>query len=161
MNLQNPVSLSAGSVRYPHTVVILGVDINSDLVPWDIFMRKNANQMSCNRPAVLPARLRRQFLRAPVQLCRGDLRVFAKIPFAAGERLLDGAAQLAFQCIFVLQRASAQSRCSMGKQITAQVLQRPKCAMKTAFPNKCSLAVDTTIAPLESAGTSSFSTLNA
>jgi hypothetical protein len=33
--------------------------------------------------------------------------------------------------------------------------------MKTAFPNKLSFAVDTTIAPLESAGTSSFSTLNA
>jgi hypothetical protein len=33
--------------------------------------------------------------------------------------------------------------------------------MKTAFPNKWSFAVDTTIAPLESAGTSSFATLNA
>ncbi|MFZ0956088.1 MAG: hypothetical protein WAN60_07080 [Candidatus Sulfotelmatobacter sp.] len=29
------------------------------------------------------------------------------------------------------------------------------------FPSKCSFAVETTIAPLESAGTSSFSTLNA
>jgi hypothetical protein len=33
--------------------------------------------------------------------------------------------------------------------------------METGFRGKCSFAVDTTIAPLESAGTLSFSTLNA
>jgi hypothetical protein len=110
VNLQYPVLLSASSIRHSHPVVILGVDIKSDLVASDLLMRKNANQMSCNGPAVLPASLRRQFLCELIQLRRGDLRVFLKILLAARKRLLHVTATPVLQRGRLLQPRSAQSR---------------------------------------------------
>src|ERR1700691_5459574 len=76
--------------------MILGMDIEGDLVPRDFLMWKNANQVSRDGAAVLPASLLRQLLSIGVQLRRGDLSVFLKIPLALCERLFDVAAQLAF-----------------------------------------------------------------
>src|SRR5271170_4696722 len=72
------------------------MDIEGDLVPRDLLVWENANQMSRDGAAVLPASLPRQLLGIRVQLRRGDLRVFMKIPLAASKRFFDVAAQLAF-----------------------------------------------------------------
>src|ERR1700691_1023890 len=76
--------------------MILGMDIEGDLVPRDFLMWKNANQVSRDGAAVLPASLLRQLLSIGVQLRGGDLSVFLKIPLALSKRRFDVAAQLAF-----------------------------------------------------------------
>ena len=98
VNFKYPVPLSARSVRQPHPVVILGVDIKSDLVSCDLLMRKNTNQMARNGTAIFPASLFRQLLRVRIELGCGDLGMFVKMPLAAGECLFDITAE------FVLQR---------------------------------------------------------
>jgi len=55
--------------------------------------------MSSDGPAIFPAGLHRQLLRVRVELCRGDLGVFLKIPLTAGEGLFDIAAEFEFQRI--------------------------------------------------------------
>ena len=99
MNLQYPVPLSSGSIRHSHPVVILGMDIKSDLVPCDLLVRENANQMSGDGSAVLPARCLRQLLGVRVQFGRRDLRMLLKILLAAGKRLFDVAAEFSFERI--------------------------------------------------------------
>src|SRR5277367_6670251 len=86
--------MPSGSVRHPHLVVILGMDIKSDFVPRDLLMRKNTDQVSCDGPTVLPTSLLGQLLRVFIQLCRCDVSVFLKILLAADECLFDVAAQL-------------------------------------------------------------------
>src|SRR5260370_14860073 len=63
-------------------------------------MRKDANQMSCNGSAVLPASLLRQVLRVRIKLGCGDLRVFVKILLAAGKCLFNIAPEFVFQGLF-------------------------------------------------------------
>src|SRR5580658_8644190 len=75
------------------------MDIEGDLVPRDFFMWENANQVSRDGAAILPASLLRQLLSIRVELRRSDLGVIMKMPLAAGERLFDVAAKLVFQRI--------------------------------------------------------------
>jgi hypothetical protein len=62
VDLEYPMPLSARSIWHPHSAVIFGMNVETNFVPCDFFMRKDPNQMSCDGAAVLPARLFRQLL---------------------------------------------------------------------------------------------------
>jgi hypothetical protein len=89
------VPLSARSVRQPDPVVILGVDIKSDFVLRNLLVRKDANQLSCDGTAVLPASSLRQVLRVLIKFGRSDLTMFVKILLAGGKCLFYIAAEFA------------------------------------------------------------------
>jgi hypothetical protein len=67
------------------------MDIKADFVPWNLLVRKHANQMPRNRTAVLPASLLRQLLGASIQIRPGEIIVFVKIE-RVGYRAADACA---------------------------------------------------------------------
>src|ERR1700678_37646 len=99
VNLEYPVPLAARSIPLAHTVVVLRMDIQGDLVTRDFLMRKDANQMPGDRSTIFPVGLFRQLVRVTVKLGPGDLRMFVKILLALGEGLLNVATELVFQWI--------------------------------------------------------------
>jgi hypothetical protein len=56
VDLEYPMLLSARSIWHPHSAVIFGIDVKTNFVPCDFLMGEDANQMSCDGTAVLPAR---------------------------------------------------------------------------------------------------------
>jgi hypothetical protein len=108
VNLQYPVPLSARRISGPHTVLVLRMDIESDFVPCDLLVRKHANKVSCDGAAILPASLLGQSLRVAVQFHAGDIKVFLKIVFAAGECLCDVAAKFLLERIISDHEGAAE-----------------------------------------------------
>lgn len=69
--------------------MVLGTDIESDLVACDFLVREHSDQVSCDGPTVLPAKSCRQLLGVTIEFRCSDISVLLKISLAAGERLLD------------------------------------------------------------------------
>src|SRR5882672_6043933 len=110
MDFQDPVPLSATGIRHPHAIVVLGMNVERDLVACNFLVWEYAYQMSGNWAAVLPARLFRQLAGILMQFRSGDIDALLKVLLASRESLFYVTAQLLFHGIAANDVRSAKVR---------------------------------------------------